>query len=129
MRVPQPVVLVCVVEWPLPVEEWVVRHKFPDIDEDVEVRCYIFRYSGLCIGLGCREDVDIRAILAQLKIEFAIVHRIALQQGEPVFFREFHCRSEEHTSELQSLMRISYAVFCLKKQKTQNKNTHVNKLK
>src|SRR3546814_5250676 len=26
------------------------------------------------------------------------------------------CRSEEHTSELQSLMRISYAVFCLKKQ-------------
>src|SRR3546814_3458322 len=31
-------------------------------------------------------------------------------------------RSEEHTSELQSLMRISYAVFCLKKKKiTQNK--------
>src|SRR3546814_8060651 len=32
------------------------------------------------------------------------------------------CRSEEHTSELQSLMRISYAVFCLKKKKT-TKNT------
>src|SRR3546814_4175455 len=33
-------------------------------------------------------------------------------------------RSEEHTSELQSLMRISYAVFCLKKKKTrQEKNT------
>src|SRR3546814_5130446 len=30
-------------------------------------------------------------------------------------------RSEEHTSELQSLMRISYAVFCLKK----NRNTHI----
>src|SRR3546814_3604845 len=30
-----------------------------------------------------------------------------------------HGRSEEHTSELQSLMRISYAVFCLKKKKTQ----------
>src|SRR3546814_8424111 len=29
-------------------------------------------------------------------------------------------RSEEHTSELQSLMRISYAVFCLKKKKIQN---------
>src|SRR3546814_10299950 len=29
----------------------------------------------------------------------------------------FHSRSEEHTSELQSLMRISYAVFCLKKKK------------
>src|SRR3546814_1119280 len=31
-------------------------------------------------------------------------------------------RSEEHTSELQSLMRISYAVFCLKKKKTTTKN-------
>src|SRR3546814_7432852 len=30
-------------------------------------------------------------------------------------------RSEEHTSELQSLMRISYAVFCLKKKKKKNK--------
>src|SRR3546814_939123 len=32
-------------------------------------------------------------------------------------------RSEEHTSELQSLMRISYAVFCLKKKKHTTKNT------
>src|SRR3546814_1812696 len=32
-------------------------------------------------------------------------------------------RSEEHTSELQSLMRISYAVFCLKKKKRHNKKT------
>src|SRR3546814_6026632 len=31
-------------------------------------------------------------------------------------------RSEEHTSELQSLMRISYAVFCLKKKTKQNQN-------
>src|SRR3546814_18370502 len=31
-------------------------------------------------------------------------------------------RSEEHTSELQSLMRISYAVFCLKKKKKKKKN-------
>src|SRR3546814_6373128 len=37
----------------------------------------------------------------------------------------FYCpRSEEHTSELQSLMRISYAVFCLKKKKS--KTTHNN---
>src|SRR3546814_9829106 len=33
------------------------------------------------------------------------------------------CRSEEHTSELQSLMRISYAVFCLKKKIKANKTT------
>src|SRR3546814_10495088 len=43
-------------------------------------------------------------------------------------------RSEEHTSELQSLMRISYAVFCLKKKKyTQNQNKkpehHVKSIK
>src|SRR3546814_9314388 len=34
-----------------------------------------------------------------------------------LFIAEFPNRSEEHTSELQSLMRISYAVFCLKKKK------------
>src|SRR3546814_958396 len=33
-------------------------------------------------------------------------------------------RSEEHTSELQSLMRISYAVFCLKKKKNTMRHTH-----
>src|SRR3546814_3281802 len=37
-------------------------------------------------------------------------------------------RSEEHTSELQSLMRISYAVFCLKKQKKHNRLTKSTQL-
>src|SRR3546814_6768058 len=40
--------------------------------------------------------------------------RINRSQGEPY---RVAWRSEEHTSELQSLMRISYAVFCLKKKK------------
>src|SRR3546814_5858890 len=41
--------------------------------------------------------------------------------------RAFDDRSEEHTSELQSLMRISYAVFCLKKkQKINNKKKKYN---
>src|SRR3546814_6713745 len=38
-------------------------------------------------------------------------------------------RSEEHTSELQSLMRISYAVFCLKTKKTKNKHTSSTTMK
>src|SRR3546814_2579347 len=38
-------------------------------------------------------------------------------------------RSEEHTSELQSLMRISYAVFCLKKKKTHKVNKNTSKKK
>src|SRR3546814_4164540 len=37
-----------------------------------------------------------------------------------------HERSEEHTSELQSLMRISYAVFCLKKKTPRRRNTKSN---
>src|SRR3546814_3118768 len=41
----------------------------------------------------------------------------AATEGYPAY------RSEEHTSELQSLMRISYAVFCLKKKKSQNTHT------
>src|SRR3546814_11889113 len=46
--------------------------------------------------------------------------RIALQRrrGQP--------RSEEHTSELQSLMRISYAVFCLKKKKKYQTTKHMS---
>src|SRR3546814_8451432 len=39
-----------------------------------------------------------------------------LSKGRPKV-RQVQTRSEEHTSELQSLMRISYAVFCLKKKK------------
>src|SRR3546814_3028110 len=35
-------------------------------------------------------------------------------------------RSEEHTSELQSLMRISYAVFCLKKKKKNDKHRNIH---
>src|SRR3546814_6910704 len=37
-------------------------------------------------------------------------------------------RSEEHTSELQSLMRISYAVFCLKKKNNSKKTTYISSL-
>src|SRR3546814_8482690 len=46
---------------------------------------------------------------------------------ETTYPAEIVGRSEEHTSELQSLMRISYAVFCLKKKttpKTTNNNNH-----
>src|SRR3546814_6806052 len=39
--------------------------------------------------------------------------------------RDGVARSEEHTSELQSLMRISYAVFCLKKKKKNNRNSRI----
>src|SRR3546814_4643737 len=42
---------------------------------------------------------------------------VRLAEGQSIDITEG--RSEEHTSELQSLMRISYAVFCLKKKRTQ----------
>src|SRR3546814_3236509 len=42
---------------------------------------------------------------------------------------ERRSRSEEHTSELQSLMRISYAVFCLKKKNTNNNKKQNNRYK
>src|SRR3546814_8296576 len=49
--------------------------------------------------------------------QIALVEAYARAQGL------WHERSEEHTSELQSLMRISYAVFCLKKQKPTNQHS------
>src|SRR3546814_2824951 len=42
---------------------------------------------------------------------------------QPLSHQDLQHRSEEHTSELQSLMRISYAVFCLKKKKTPQTHT------
>src|SRR3546814_7911411 len=47
---------------------------------------------------------------------------IFAKQRRETGFAAHRVRSEEHTSELQSLMRISYAVFCLKKKKQEHKN-------
>src|SRR3546814_9329440 len=56
----------------------------------------------------------------------SFVGRIRLLSSRPGLL---HCisaiRSEEHTSELQSLMRISYAVFCLKKKKHTHNPQHI----
>src|SRR3546814_2040741 len=49
----------------------------------------------------------------------AVQGRSAMRRAPHRSSAPFSTRSEEHTSELQSLMRISYAVFCLKKKKTQ----------
>src|SRR3546814_5498678 len=46
----------------------------------------------------------------------AVAKRFGLDRHD-IYARALTLRSEEHTSELQSLMRISYAVFCLKKKK------------
>src|SRR3546814_7594125 len=52
-----------------------------------------------------------------------VVDGAARGSGRRRFVRRCH-RSEEHTSELQSLMRISYAVFCLKKKKSYANYNH-----
>src|SRR3546814_2666584 len=54
---------------------------------------------------------------------FTLVHAQEIRAGEHLYHvrADMLYRSEEHTSELQSLMRISYAVFCLKKKS--NKTT------
>src|SRR3546814_1561255 len=52
-------------------------------------------------------------VTTQCNQAFTALGAILRQQGADLL-----ARSEEHTSELQSLMRISYAVFCLKKKKT-----------
>src|SRR3546814_6498287 len=49
----------------------------------------------------------------------------AQELSAPAIQRMFALRSEEHTSELQSLMRISYAVFCLKKKHTTKISTQM----
>src|SRR3546814_8838654 len=55
------------------------------------------------------------------KAGFPVAHVFGLCADDGVIGTAFYVmeRSEEHTSELQSLMRISYAVFCLKKKKAE----------
>src|SRR3546814_6023458 len=62
-------------------------------------------------GRGAGEDHPHRAV------PHRCVHAVGRGPRGPV-------RSEEHTSELQSLMRISYAVFCLKKKKKKKQKQH-----
>src|SRR3546814_7066958 len=67
-------------------------------------------------------DLRLEAVLAHQPPDFLMVDDDALvPERGPHAAVSVGLRSEEHTSELQSLMRISYAVFCLKKKKT---NTH-----
>src|SRR3546814_3407563 len=79
-----------------------------------------------------RSDQDLRFHLSAGEHDDAgaAYGQIARQGCRHRILRAAYHRSEEHTSELQSLMRISYAVFCLKKKKENiNKETHHNKLK
>src|SRR3546814_10215252 len=80
------------------------------------------------VGLGKAKLLDYVAAfivkgleyMNETRAEMALVSTSSICQGEQV------ARSEEHTSELQSLMRTSYAVFCLKKKQTQkySKSNH-----
>src|SRR3546814_12603560 len=74
----------------------------------------LFPYTTLFRSVGQRLAVGVVIVDADL------CERHALGRGGDDALREHRRadRSEEHTSELQSLMRISYAVFCLKKKKT-----------
>src|SRR3546814_7668239 len=70
--------------------------------------------------IGARRIDDDRAIVAELFLQARMtVIPVGPRLDDRKFVDEFRTRSEEHTSELQSLMRISYAVFCLKKKKPQ----------
>src|SRR3546814_9266865 len=76
--------------------------------------------SGSLIPIHSRISVA-RIASAQNIHRQGAIHRIAWPKVGAMTGISMNTRSEEHTSELQSLMRISYAVFCLKK-KTIKKN-------
>src|SRR3546814_12648990 len=82
----------------------------------------LFPYTTLCRSRDCAGPVLILQGASDIQVSpekdaLALDHAL-LQRGHDdhaVFIVPGVSRSEEHTSELQSLMRISYAVFCLKK--------------
>src|SRR3546814_1131279 len=81
---------------------------------------------------GGVEVAGLREVLAEMRATAVLARQ--RRHGDDLGDRELALqvdpvRSEEHTSELQSLMRISYAVFCLKKKNhhsTCNKNKHTD---
>src|SRR3546814_1690341 len=80
------------------------------------------------LRLGRRQHSRLLLVARSLRASQPKRHKASLRQkrAQLVSFRDRRTRgrrSEEHTSELQSLMRISYAVFCLKKKKTQQTYT------
>src|SRR3546814_9644733 len=64
--------------------------------------------------------------LADQTLFLAVIRDIGERREVEQMKSEFVARSEEHTSELQSLMRISYAVFCLKKKTTTTASLPLN---
>src|SRR3546814_10551893 len=77
--------------------------------------------AGTSAGAGPRLGFVLLLVFLGMIYTFCDISGVSTRAGQKVVFklRVSSNRSEEHTSELQSLMRISYAVFCLKK-----KNTH-----
>src|SRR3546814_1666058 len=70
-------------------------------------------------GLGDVVGVAVDDVVARSAVEGVVADVLVVVQGDGgTVERQGIARSEEHTSELQSLMRISYAVFCLKKKTT-----------
>src|SRR3546814_1297488 len=71
-------------------------------------------------GAGIDPRMELESAGASLTVNWTLAPRLSLTSISAYeHFTRLHAedRSEEHTSELQSLMRISYAVFCLKKKK------------
>src|SRR3546814_10458946 len=104
------------------------RHFEPDVEEAIAARLEDLRAVGAAVeradipGLSLEKvgiaPEDRAEIVEPPIVEHAIAQRTCgVRRGGPARIGPDRVRSEEHTSELQSLMRISYAVFCLKKQK------------
>src|SRR3546814_5712920 len=74
---------------------------------------------------GIDRHLDLDSVRAQLKPFYSSTGRPSVDPELMMRMLIVGYRSEEHTSELQSLMRISYAVFCLKKKKIININTNM----
>src|SRR3546814_6305220 len=106
---------------------WLLTER-PDIDVDAEIAGLIRRFNESVGGVnddsrGYHDSIT-RAFVAGVRLFLSETAETGLAARVNALLRSdmgrrdwplrFYSRSEEHTSELQSLMRISYAVFCLK---------------
>src|SRR3546814_2581259 len=99
----------------------VIAAKFGRPGAEADLRHRLQRHRGPARGRN-RQILDRREAAARVFGQEHADRNLAVRQREfgGVLVDVAQRRSEEHTSELQSLMRISYAVFCLKKTNTKN---------
>src|SRR3546814_2686151 len=106
-----------------------VKDEHKQTEGSPELKAAVRRRQHEVLRASARAAVAEATVVLTNPTHFAVALRYKPEtDGAPIVVARGRGRSEEHTSELQSLMRISYAVFCLKKKKKRKSDTRITSI-